>query len=338
MTIYLGDLNTRARGLATRLLRPEELNRVARATSLFTLRRELAALGVGRAEGPSTPESLEQAVRQRAAGLMAILGRWCGDERRPILAVLMEDEDRRSLQTLLRGAEHGVGSEARMSGLVPTTELSERALRVLASQPTMTDIVRMLVLWSHPFGRPLMEAVSPSKPSLLEVEVALQRAFAARALTSASRAGAHLLAYARQVVDLMNAWSALLHFPERDPAIVDLAFVEGGRWIDRDAFTHILSLERLEDARLAVARQLQDSAIGTAFAEDARDLSELESAVLQAQIVEQSRAARVAPDGSATLIRFALQVRAEVLNLRRIVWGVALHAPAVLLEASMVTG
>ncbi len=225
-----------------------------------------------------------------------------------------------------------------MSGLVPTPHLSERALRVLASQPTTTDIVRMLVLWGHPFGLPLMKAVGAPKPSLLELEVALQRAFAARALASARKADAHLLAYARQVIDVMNAWSALLHFPERDPTIVDLVFVEGGRWIDRDAFSQLMSLERLEDARRAIADRFRDSAIGGAFGENERDLAELEAAVLRAQIVEQSRAARIAPDSSATLIRFALQVRAEVLNLRRVIWGVALHAPAVLLEATMVTG
>jgi vacuolar-type H+-ATPase subunit C/Vma6 len=336
VAIYLGDINTRARGLRSRLLKPRDLGRLAHARSLFGLQRELVSLGVAPADTPATPASLERMVRRRAADLMAILGRWCADERQPILAVIFDDEDRRSIQSILRGAEQGAASDTRLSGLVPTTHLSERALRVLASQPTMADVVRMLVLWSHPFGAPLVDAAGGTRPSLFAVEVALQRAFASRALGRARKAGRHLIDYARQVIDVMNAWSVLLHFPERDSAILDLTFIEGGALVNREVFGALFSLESFDEVRKGLVRTLRESPLADAFASEPADLATLESAVLRAQLAEQSRAARIAPEGPAPVISFALTLRAEVLNLRRIIWGISLEAPGAMLEAEMV--
>ena len=62
----------------------------------------------------------------------------------------------------------------------------------------------------------------------------------------------------------------------------------------------------------------------------------LETEVLRAQIAEQSRAARIMPEGAAPLISYTLELRAELLDLRRIIWGISLEAPGPLLEAGMV--
>jgi vacuolar-type H+-ATPase subunit C/Vma6 len=194
----------------------------------------------------------------------------------------------------------------------------------------------MLVLWGHPFGVSLVDAVSRPRPSLFDVEVALQRAFAGRALRSARKAGRHLLDYARQVVDVMNVWSALLHFPESDAAIVDLTFIEGGRLVDRGVFAELLALETFDDVRKRLTQVLGESALAHAFDGEPGDVASLETAVLRAQLAEQSRAARIDPQGPAPLISFALALRAEVLNLRRIIWGISLEAPAALLQAEVV--
>jgi len=45
---------------------------------------------------------------------------------------------------------------------------------------------------------------------------------------------------------------------------------------------------------------------------------------------------RVDPSGAAPIIGFAIELRAEVVNLRGIIWGVALQAPAALIQAEMV--
>jgi vacuolar-type H+-ATPase subunit C/Vma6 len=72
------------------------------------------------------------------------------------------------------------------------------------------------------------------------------------------------------------------------------------------------------------------------FTDEPKEVASLETAVLRAQLEEQNHAARMDPEGTAPLISFALGLRAEALNLRRIIWGVALEAPAALLEAEVV--
>ena len=336
MARYLGDINTRARGLRTHLLPASDLERLARATSLLALQRELSGLGYVRSDAPATAMSLERAVRRHAADQMGILDRWCMDERRAALAVILEDEDRRSIQAILRGAQQGTATEVRMAGLIPTTSLPERALLTLAGQPTPTDVIRMLALWNHPLGVPLVAAASGPHPSLFEIEVELQRAFARRASARAHQGGSQLVEYVEQVVDVMNTWSALLHFVERDPAIVDMTFVEGGRWITRDVFHKLMALETRPQVEKRLGWELRKSALGNAFQGEIEDLAQLEGTMLRAQIDWQNRAVRVDPSGAAPIIGFAIELRAEVVNLRRIIWGVALEAPAALIQAEMV--
>jgi len=267
---------------------------------------------------------------------MRVLDRWCGERRRLALSVLFEDEDRRSIQSILRGAEQGVASEARMAGLVPTASLSERALSTLASQPTPADVVRMLLVWNHPFGPPLVEAASRAHPSLFELEVALQRAFARRASTRAREGGAQMVEYVGQVIDLMNAWSALLHFAERDPKIVDLTFVEGGQWLTRPVFERLMGVATREEVEKQLAWELRSSALAHVFRPGLDEIAELESAALRAQIAWQNRSMRIDPSSAAPVIGFVIELRAQVLNLRRIIWGVALRAPAALIQGDMV--
>ncbi len=333
---YLGDINARARGLRTRLLPAHELERVAKAGDLHALERELSSLGYLTGDAAVTPAALERAVRRRASSQMGILHRWCGDPRRGTLAVLFEDEDRRSIQAVLRGAERGIGSEARLSGLVPTITLPERALLALASQPTTADVVRLLVLWRHPLGSPLVGAVSGPRPSLFDIEVALQRAFARRASEHARRGGPHLVGYVEQVIDVMNAWSVLLHFAERDPSMVELTFVEGGRLLERNTFRRLMSLDTQAEARARLAWELRATGIGHVFRPDTGELSELETALLRAEINQQNEAMRADPNGPAPILSYALELRAEVRNLTGIIWGVALRAPSALIQANMV--
>lgn len=145
-----------------------------------------------------------------------------------------------------------------------------------------------------------------------------------------------MVTYAQQVVDVMNAWSALLHFPERDSAIVDLTFVEGGALIDRDVFAELLSLEGLGEVREHLGRVFRSSMLAQAFRHEDDELATLEVALLRAQIAEQNRTARTHPEGTAPFISFALGLRAEVLDLRRIIWGVSLEVPPAMLETDMV--
>ncbi len=327
MAAFFGDINARARGLRTHLLPPSTLDRLARARTLLALQRDLSALGFVRPDAPTTTATLEQAVRRHAAAQMSLLSRWSAGPRQAALAVIFEDEDRRSIQAVVRGAEQAASAEARLAGLVPTASLPERALQALAAQPTVKDVVSLLGWWQHPLAQPLLEPASKRHPSLFRIEVALHRAFARRAAQTAKKADRHLASYVMQVIDIMNAWSALLHFDEEDPAIVELTFIAGGRVLSRKSFEQLLSLPRFDEVAEMLVRQFRGSPLLDAFRRALDDLAELESSILQAQIDEQNHAVRVDPGGTAPIIGYALELRAQVISLRRIIWGVALGAP-----------
>jgi len=337
MAAFFGDINARARGLRTRLLQQKELERLAHAPNLFALQRELSSLGFVRPDAPATTKALEKAVRRHAATQISLLSRWSEGPRRTVLAVLFEDEDRRSIQAIVRGAEQGAPAEARLAGLVPTHSLPERALLALAAQPTVKDVIHMLAWWQHPLAAALLEPASRPHPSVFQIEVALHRAFARRAQLNAKKGGQDLAAHVAQIIDIMNAWAVLLHFAEGDPSLADLIFVEGGSALPRDVFSELMGLERLADVEEGVALQFRRSPLSSAFRESVGNLPELESAILQAQIDCQNRALRADPGGTAPVIGFALELRAQVLGLRRIIWGVALRAPPALLFSGLVT-
>ncbi len=331
MTCFLGDLDARARGLRTRLLGRAELDRLSHAPNLFALQQELGALGICEQNSPATPVQLERSARRHAAAQLAILERWSLGRRRAVLAVIFEDEDRRSIQALLRGAAEAAAPEARLTGLISTARLPERALRTLAEQPTLQDVVRMLLLWNHPLAGSMAAAASRTPPSLFRVEVELQRAFAATALRHAERGGRHLRDYVEQTVDLMNVWATLLHFPEREPALGDLAFIEGGRCLSRHDFDTMMRLESAALLPPYLAQLFRQSALSAVFAATTLELSQLETRTLRTQIEDQRRAMRHDPLGAAPIIAFALELRAQLIDLQRILWGVALQAPPALL-------
>ncbi len=337
MAAFFGDINTRARGLRTHLLPPSTLDKLARAPSLFALQRDLSVLGFVRPDAPATTAAMEQAVRRHAAAQVALLSRWSEGARRTALAVVFEDEDRRSIQAVVRGAQQGAAADARLAGLVPTTNLPERALQALAAQPTVKEVVHLLGWWQHPLAPPLLEPASKPNPSLFRIEVALHRAFARRALQLSKKADQHLVAYVAQIIDIMNAWSVVLHFDEQDPAIADLTFVEGGSALLRGDFEHLMSLRRLGDIVDLLTRQFRGSPLSSAFQRGLEDLPELEATILRAQIDQQNRAMRIDPSGTAPIIGYILELRAQVMTLRRIVWGIALRAPSGMLFPGLET-
>ncbi len=328
MAAFFGDINARARGLRTHLLPPSTLDGLARAPSLLVLQRDLSALGFVRPDAPTTTATLEQAVRRHAAGQISLLSRWSAGPRQATLAVVFEDEDRRSIQAVVRGAQQAAPAEARLAGLVPTASLPERALQALAAQPTVEDVVHLLGWWQHPLAPPLLVPASKPHPSLFRIEVALHRAFASRATQAAKKADRHLAAYVMQVIDIMNAWSALLHFAEEDPAIVELTFIEGGSALPRNSFEQLMSLPLFDEVEEMLVRQFRGSPLSDAFRRGIDNLAELEFEILRAQIHEQNHAVRVDPGGTAPIIGYALELRAQVIMLRRIIWGVALRAPS----------
>jgi vacuolar-type H+-ATPase subunit C/Vma6 len=281
----------------------------------------------------ASPAVLDLSIRRAAAARFATLAHWAGPRVRR-LAILFEDEDRRSMRALLRGAAGGVRPEARLAGLIPTTELPERALEELARQSTVARVATLLVAWGNPYGSAVFEQAMESEPDLFGIELTLARTFARRARRSAR--GRELHTFVGDAIDVENCGSAVALAGHRIGAPIASAFLEGGRRIGRGAFLHAA---QARDADIALGRlarsQEARSPFGTALA--TATPATLEKSLLRWRVMMQRRLSRLRPLGPALLLAWALRLRAEVMDLRTITWGIALRAPRPLLLDELVT-
>ncbi|HUJ29554.1 MAG TPA: V-type ATPase subunit [Myxococcales bacterium] len=320
MTVSWDDLNARAQGLSTRLLGRRGIEALATAAGIDELARLLDRAGFGPVQLPATPERLESALRVVAADRLRILARWSG-ERAGVLAVVFEDEDRRSLRALARGAASSAPPETRLAGLVPTPSLPQRALDELAR---LTDVARLaatLRAWSNPYAAAFDVQPGLPRPDLLHLETALVLLFAQRASAGARRGDRALAEFIEDTIDAENVYTALMLAPHQPNAW----FVPGGRALGPDAFAEAV---RAPD-RAQAARRLAAAFAGTPLHGAIEGpLSSLERRMLAARVLALGKAARREPLTSKPLLSFALRLRAEILDLQAVIWSVALGAPA----------
>jgi len=316
------DLNARARGLGTRLLRRDALDALAQLPDLAAVSAALRGHGYPIEEGIAAPAALELGLRRRAAACLRVLARWSGS-RVPVLAVLFEDEDRRSLRALLRGAVQRARADARLAGLIPTPALPERALGQLAALPAPRAIAALLTAWGNAYGSALLPVAAAAEPDLFALEVVVNRTFAARASRAARRAPL-LASYVRETIDLENAYAALALAGEGRDVVPRDVFLPGGSCIGIGEFERAASLGEVAAAGHALAAAFAATPLAPPFTRLSHDAGALEDAVLRARIRQLTRVTRTAPLGPAPLLAYALRLRAEMVDVQRIIWGRAL--------------
>jgi len=322
------DLVARVRGLGTRLAGRSTVLEWSRARDLTQL---AAAVASAYADQPveASPEALELMARRFAARLVRILARWSGD-RRACLTPLFLDEDRRSVRALLRGVVARSPADQRLAGLIPTPSLPEKALETLAAQTTISGIVALLTAWSHPFGAPLLVEGRKPKPDLLRLDLTVNTQYAGLAAREARRAPlgsairGELTTYVAEMADLENSSTALQlasHQSSIDPSQL---FLPGGRHLDRKQFLSVAGAADPARARSALSRTFRGTPLAHVFDPTS---GEFEEAALAAQLHRATAAARLAPLGAAPVLAFWLRLRAQMRDLRFIIWHVALGAP-----------
>lgn len=319
-----GDLVARVRGLSTRLLGAGQLRAIAGSGGLAQLSAAIAQAGVIPAPlERAGVRLLEQGIRRHASRQLHLVWRWAGD-RTSRLAPLVEDEDRRSIRAMLRGAASGTPPEARLAGLVATPSLPERALLELARRGDVASVASQLAAMGSPYASAILEEASRQYPDLLRLECALNTRFAARAAAAAARADAPMRAHVSSVLDVENCWTARLLPVNGSPADVADYFVEGGAELSRDRWLAAAT------APTVVAREaiLQQTAASPWLRAAAAGTARVEDAVLQATIAHQHGLARQDPLGTAPIIEYVLRLRAEVRALQRMAWSVSLRVPA----------
>lgn len=330
------DLNARARGLATHLPTRATLADAARAADLTVLAMELTRLESAGAETAPTGAALELACRRVAGARLRTIERWAGN-RTAALIVIFGDEDRRSITAMFRGAVQGAPAEQRLSGLLPTPALPERALEELARQPGAAAVGALLTAWHHPLAVDLGTAILEPEPDLLRLETAVNGAFARVARKAAARAGRRgtLLRHVRQLIDLENALCALALSREPPSRAADY-WVPGGAQLPLPVFERVVAAAGPGGALAALAAVFQATPLAEVFAAGDSP-GDLEAAITRAQIRQLHQEARHNPLSAAPLLAYTLRLRAQLVDLRWLIWGTVLQAPAAMLADGLVT-
>ncbi|MFZ5439950.1 MAG: V-type ATPase subunit [Myxococcota bacterium] len=324
----------RARGLSTHLFHRSELEQLV-GSDTPSLARSLSRSGRLAAPLPdgARPRDIDHAVRQTVKRHLALLARWDGS--RPVIEVFSAEQDRRSLRTLLRGAQQSASSDRRLAGLAPTSTLPERVLAELAHQPTPAEVVAHLVAIDHPdAGRLAALTAKQAQPDLFAIDLALVQGFAERGLKAVRRGDDTLHRFVSRRLDLLNAQTALLLGNTRDVE-AERCFVPGGLHLPKERF-----LEAARGPAASALLVLRRAFHGTPLepvVEGIPDANTFEYRGLAVLADEVRREAREAPLGSGPLLDFLLHLDAMANDLRRLAWASALGAPVSLVRPELVT-
>jgi len=270
---------------------------------------------------------VEAGLRRWAAGRLALLEVRLGPRRAAGVRTVLEEEDRRSLRALLRGAAAGARPELRAGGLVPTSRLPAPAIEAMSRAPDVPSLVAGLRRLGHPAASTLEGAAATTVPDLLRLEAALDRAFAARALEGARHGGSETLAFVREAVDLANAASALALAAAPGDVDPGWVFVEGGARVDAPLLARAVLAGSREAAASMLAPAFADGPLEVAFGDAAAGPGGWERRALGLRIDAWRRTALTAPLGPAPFLVYTLRLRASVSDLSRLAWAAALGAP-----------
>ena len=330
-------LGARAKGMARHLIGRATLEALAEADDLGAFARSLSRLpGIDPIGEPGDTFAVERAIGRTSRRFLQTLYPW--QAHHPgVLDVFAARQDHRSLRALLRGALQGAPADTRLDGLLPTPSLPQLALADLAHRASPAEVVRQLVPLAHPDAPRLLPLVRKAHPDLLAIDVVLLQGFAERAGRAAANGDSYLQDFVSGLIDLGNVQTALVVASEgRDVNPIDV-FVHGGRWLTAKAFAAAAGAASPHSASMMMATALADSPLASVLPPGAGDLASLDRAFLTTALKRLTRAARIDPLSSASLLRVLLRIEAQQRDLRNLAWGAALGTPAALRKQQLVT-
>ena len=332
---YWADVVARARGLSSRLLDRDHIAALARVPDLRHLAAALAdRYGPMPDEASGNPTAMEQVVRLAIAGELDVLCRWCGPRLRSI-APLLEDEDRRTLRSLVRRIAAGATPQSRVAGLLATPTLPRPLLALLARQSRLDAVASALTTWGSPYGSAMLPLCTGPHPDLFEIQLAIDRTFAARAIGDARQAGEPVFSYVTTRIDAANVISARALAARSVEHDAESLFIEGGKLVSREAFVRLAETLDPQRARDQLRALLGGTTLAELAEESVDEGTALDDRILHASIADIEHGMRLEPLGLWPVVWYLLRLRAEGRDLSRVIWGIALGAPPRRIERAL---
>jgi vacuolar-type H+-ATPase subunit C/Vma6 len=333
----LADITARARGLGSHLLCPAAIRQLAACRTLGVLAAELARVGYPvEPVAPLTAADLDRVVAAVAGSRLNLLARWLGP-RLSAVRSLFEGREVAALRAVVRGIAAGAAPATRVRGIIPTPLLPGPVLARIAGAESMPALRRLLVQADHPAAEVLARAPGAANHAdLLRTELALRRWWAARVIAGARRAGNDARRLTEATLDREN----LIALLEAGAWGVELSaqdvFLPGGRRLPLAAFQAAASEPDTENRRTGLARTFHGTPAGRILADPGVALEAIPRRLLGATIAEARRESGLRPMSLAPLVEVVLRIEAEARDLRQVVHGMALEAPAARAIAGLV--
>jgi vacuolar-type H+-ATPase subunit C/Vma6 len=329
------DLASRVRGLGSRLVGRAELERLATSRDLVSMTAELAGTayaGVANDDTMRCAATIERDMRRAAGERLTMIAHWAGD-RAALLSPVFEDEDRRNLRALTRSIAAQTPVEQRLGGLLPTAALPSPALEQLAAATCIREFAATLTSWGNSYGRVILAESLRPHPEVFLLQLAIDREYANRTLDAALHTGEPLRGYLRMQIDVENARIALAAASGELAHEPDGLFITGGDAITLDLF-RTLAASTEGDARARLSRVVAGTVLAPIVPEGRDDG---DAALLTALLRDMHRTVRLEPLSLAVVLEYVLRLRAELQDLSRIVWGLAMQLPRRRIIAKLVT-
>lgn len=328
------DVVVRAKGLSAHLMQPAQLTPLCGALNIGVLGDQMAAMDLVPTPADGVPldeYALELALRRRAGARLRILARWAGP-RVTHLTPLFEDEDRRALRALVRGAVAGAPPDERLHGLVPTPALPLRALERLSRAGDLGTIGALLLAWRHPFATVIAAEAMRQAPDLFHLETAMARVFAERARDAARVTRSAMRLFVERTIDLENLWACLViadHHPDAEAATI---FIDGGAIVQVADLRAAAGARSRDELVARLAQRVRRTPLAAALHAGTHPADD---GALAAMVAEFRTVARAEPLGLAPVIHFVLRQRAELRSLMRIIWSVSLGVPGAVIAGAL---
>ena len=270
------------------------------------------------------PEGLERGLSKHMERTYRKLLEWAGDDAKPLIEAILRRWDVHNLKTLIRGKFSGASEEELLAACMPACDFTWEELAELARQPTVRDLINILITWNTNLKRPIQKnqefIAGGQREALTALEFALDNYYYEIGMTHAEELAedAEPVTYLLNMeADIANILTILrmLNLEERDK--IKSFLIKGGH----------LGLGTMQNLIYAPTRgdvldKLRSTYLGRAIAklEVAQpELSDVERAFRE--LVDQfaSRAGGDDPLSIGVAVNFIWRKQAEFTNLRLII-------------------
>lgn len=282
----------------------------------------------------SGADAVEDGATRNLVNTFSKLRRMCKGDLDELVGIFIGRWDLAGVKSLLRNRHHGLDAETGEASLLPSPSLSPALMNDLASRDSVEALVRGLVAWNSSLCRPLEEKLAEYQEThnLRVLEEALDYSYFvsnARRLQSAkSQDAGFILGLLRMEIDRINIRRLFEPRAAGVEAEDILRELLPKGTISEDMLRTIASASGAERAAEALGNTAYgDLADALAVYSQTGQFSRLERAFELVILGRLSSASRQNSLSIAVLMRYAWLKYNEVMNIRMIARGAAVHLP-----------